>query len=83
MFRVRFAGRDRPMNATTTRRVAYRLAAVLAAAYVLDVLMHKYLSGAIPWVLGELGEFGVVLASVTAFSIGLLADEAVHNRDPH
>lgn len=69
------------MNAIRIRRFGYGLAALLALAYVAYVLVTKSSFGS--RVLGELGEFALVLASVTAFSIGLLADEAVRHRDPH
>lgn len=68
------------MNADALRRLAYRLSAVLAFAYVAYVgwlkLSHRVLGGP----LGEVGEFFLVLACVTAFSIGLFADEAMRAR---
>ena len=67
---------QRCMLATTLRRNAYRLAAGLALVYLGYVitlkLMHRPLGGP----LGDVGEFLLVLASVTAFAVGLFADEA-------
>ncbi len=68
------------MTATTLRRWAYRTAAVLALTYVGYVLVLKVLHRPTSGPLGELGEFLLVLASVTAFAIGLFADEAQHAR---
>ncbi|MDH5538701.1 MAG: hypothetical protein OEY03_04785 [Rhizobacter sp.] len=71
------------MNAITTRKTGYGLAGLLALAYVIYVLVSKFFYGSSTGVLGEVGESGLVLASVIAFSIGLLADEAVRTHDPH
>jgi hypothetical protein len=65
------------MTAATLRRLAYGLSAVLALAYVGYVvalkLAHRVTGGPI----GELGEFFLVLACVTAFAVGLFADETL------
>ena len=64
------------MLATTLRRNAYRLAAALSLVYLGYVvtlkLMHRPLGGP----LGDVGEFLLVLASVTSCAVGLFADEA-------
>ena len=64
------------MLATALCRRAYRIAVVLGtsyAGYVVTLkLMHRPLGGP----LGDVGEFLLVLASVTAFAVGLFADEA-------
>lgn len=64
------------MNPHTLRRWAYRLAALLAAAYVVYVVGLKLANRVTGGPLGELGEFLLVLACITAFSVGLFADEA-------
>lgn len=64
------------MNAVTLRRLAYRLSAVLALAYVGYVVALKLANRVVGGPLGELGEFLLVLACVTAFAVGLFADEA-------
>lgn len=71
------------MKAETLRRGAYRLSAVLAAAYVIYVLVLKFSNQTTSGPLGQLGEFALVLVSVTLFSIGLFADEVARSRDPH
>jgi hypothetical protein len=71
------------MKAHTLRKGAYWLSAVLAAAYVVYVLVLKFLNHTNAGPLGELGQFLLVLASVTVFSIGLFADEAARSHDPH
>jgi hypothetical protein len=70
------------MNALTLRRWSYRLSAVLGLAYVLYVLAMKLSQRVTTGPLGELGEFGLVLASVTLLSVGLFADEASRRQDP-
>ncbi len=64
------------MPVLTIRRWAYRLSALLAGLYAVYVvglkLAHRVTGGP----LGEVGEFALVLAAVTAFAIGLFADEA-------
>lgn len=76
-----------PMNATTLRRLAYRLSVVLALAYVGYVVSLKLAHRVVGGPLGELGEFLLVLACVTAFAVGLFADEAQRGsqqpQDPH
>jgi hypothetical protein len=71
-----------PMNAPTLRRWSYRLATVLALTYVAYVVGMKWLRPTSNGPLGELGEFFLVLAAVTALSIGLFADEAERRRSP-
>lgn len=62
--------------AVTLRRWAYRLSAVLAAVYCVYVIGLKLANRVTGGPLGEVGEFLLVLAAVTAFAIGLFADEA-------
>jgi len=69
------------MNPLTLRRWCYRLSAVLAAAYVIYVVVMKFSHSVTSGPLGGLGEFLLVLASVTLLSIGLFADEAVRRQD--
>ncbi len=64
------------MTATTLRHWAYRLAVVLALLYVGYVLVSKVRNLPSGGPLGDVGEFLLVLASVTAFAIGLFADES-------
>lgn len=71
------------MTALSLRRYAYRLAGVLGAAYVIYVVALKLSGRMVSGPLGEVGEFCLVLASVTCFSIGLFADEATRRDDPH
>jgi hypothetical protein len=59
------------------RAWAYRVAALLALAYVLYVVGLKLSRSVTGGPLGEVGEFLLALACVTAFGVGLLADEAV------
>jgi hypothetical protein len=69
------------MNAVTLRRWCYRLSALLGLAYAAYVVATKFMPGASRGPLGELGEFLLVLASVTLLSVGLFADETVRGRD--
>ena len=69
------------MQAITLRRWSYALSALLGLAYVAYVVVTKLMPGASRGPLGELGEFLLVLASVTLLSIGLFADEAVRGRE--
>ncbi len=71
------------MSPITLRRHAYRLAGALAAAYVGYVLFVKFSDRMLIGPLGQFGEFCLVLASVTVFSVGLFADEVVRRDDPH
>ncbi|MEO8278629.1 MAG: hypothetical protein ABI564_02985 [Ideonella sp.] len=71
------------MTAITLRRNAYRLAGLLGCAYVIYVLALKFSGRMVSGPLGEVGEFCLVLASVTFFSIGLFADEVARRDDPH
>jgi hypothetical protein len=69
------------MNAAAVRRFAYRLSAVLALAYVVYVVALKLAHRVTGGPLGELGEFFLVLACVTAFAVGLFADEALRRSE--
>jgi len=71
------------MSPLTLRTNAYRLAGALAASYVGYVLVLKFSDRMLIGPLGQFGEFCLVLASVTVFSIGLFADEVVRRDDPH
>ena len=64
----------------TVRRVAYRLAVLLALAYVAYVIGLKVAHRATGGPLGDIGEFLLVLAAVTAFAVGLFVDEALIER---
>ncbi len=70
------------MSAISVRRWAYRTAASLGAGYVVYVLGLKLAKLATSGPLGEVGEFLLVLACITAFAVGLLADESVNTREP-
>jgi hypothetical protein len=63
------------ITADTLRSWAYRLSAVLALAYAVNVVVLKLLQRVAGGPLGEVGEFLLVLAAVTAFAVGLFADE--------
>ena len=66
---------DRPPVA----RICFRLAATLLILYVVDVLVGKaavLLQFSVPWRLGNIGEFVVVLAAVIFFVAGVLVIEA-------
>lgn len=65
-----------PPSTTRLHTWAYRLAAVLALAYVVYVLWLKLAGKIMGGPLGEVGEFLLVLIAVTAFAIGLFVDEA-------
>lgn len=65
-----------PAPALRLRRWAYRLSAVLATLYAVYVIGLKLAHRVTGGPLGEVGEFALVLAAVTAFAIGLFADEA-------
>ena len=69
------------MSANTLRRWAYRTAALLGVVYVVYVLGLKLSKLATGGPLGEVGEFLLVLACITAFAIGLLADESARERE--
>lgn len=68
------------MTAPTLRRLAYRLAALLAAGYVTYVVVLKLMNRVMGGPLGEVGEFLLVLVAVTAFAVGLFADESSRQR---
>ena len=60
-------------------RICFRLAATLLILYVVDVLVGKaavLLQFSVPWRLGNIGEFVVVLAAVIFFVAGVLVIEA-------
>lgn len=65
----------------TLRRWSYRLSALLAALYVGYVLVQKVLNRTMGGPLGDVGEFLLVLACVTAFAVGLFADEALRRAE--
>jgi hypothetical protein len=65
------------MRATTLRRWAYRTSALLGLAYAVYVIGLKWSGTTSGGPLGDVGEFLLVLACVTLFSVGLFADEAV------
>lgn len=67
------------MNALTLRRWCYRLAAVLGLSYVGYVVVMKLAHRVTTGPLGPVGEFVLVLASVTLFAVGLFADEALRH----
>lgn len=69
------------MRADVLRRWAYRLSALLGVAYVIYVIALKAAQRVTGGPLGELGEFFLVLACVTAFAVGLFADEAARGAD--
>jgi hypothetical protein len=59
-------------------RRAYAVSATLLAIYAVDVLAGKAaaLAGIVlPWRLGDVGEFLVVLAMTIAFVVGLMCSE--------
>lgn len=68
------------MSAAILRRNAYRLAALLALGYAGYVLVLKLMHRVTGGPLGEVGEFLLVLAAVTAFAVGLFADESDRKR---
>jgi len=70
----------RAMHAVTLRRWSYALSALLGLAYGVYVVVTKLMPGVSRGPLGELGEFLLVLASVTLLSVGLFADEAARGR---
>ena len=69
-----------PMKSSPLRRLAYRLAALLAAGYVGYVVVLKLMNRVMGGPLGEVGEFLLVLAAVTAFAVGLFAVESGRQR---
>ena len=64
------------MTAISLRTWSYRLSAVLGSLYVGYVLVQKFRQAVNGGPLGEVGEFLLVLACITAFAIGLFADES-------
>lgn len=69
------------MKPVLLRRWSYWLAAALGLAYVVYViglkLSHRVTGGP----LGEVGEFLLVLCAVTAFAVGLFADESARGAE--
>jgi high-affinity Fe2+/Pb2+ permease len=63
------------MRATTLCRWAYRISAVLGLAYAVYVVVLKLSGTTTGGPLGDVGEFLLMLACVTLFSVGLFADE--------
>jgi hypothetical protein len=63
------------MSIVLLRRWAYRSAVMLGLVYVGYVLVLKVLNRTSAGPLGDVGEFLLVLASVSSFAIGLFADE--------
>jgi hypothetical protein len=61
---------------------AYQVSLVLALAYVAYVVALKLARLTTAGPLGDVGEFLLVLACVTAFCVGLFTDEAAR-ADPH
>lgn len=70
-------------SAITLRRWAYRLSAALATVYGVYVIGLKLAHRVTGGPLGDVGEFLLVLAAVTAFAIGLFADEATRRAPSH
>lgn len=65
------------------RRLAYCTSALLAAGYAVYVVVLKAMHRVVGGPLGELGEFVLVLAAVTAFVVGLFIDEAMREPTEH
>ena len=76
----RHANDPPPSALRAVRRTAYRLAGLLALAYVAYVLGLKWAHRVSAGPLGDVGEFLLVLACVTAFAVGLFVDEAQRAR---
>lgn len=70
------------MTAVRLRTWAYRLAGLLGLGYVLYVVSMKLSRSVTGGPLGEVGEFLLALGCVTAFGVGLLADEAARRPRP-
>lgn len=65
--------------------ICFRVAATLLIIYVVDVLVGKaasLLQFSVPWRLGNIGEFVVVLAAVIFFVAGVLVIEARSDLQP-
>lgn len=67
------------MDPIPLRRWSYRLAAWLGVVYVVYVIGLKLAHRVTGGPLGDLGEFLLVLLGVTAFAVGLFADEAARS----
>ncbi len=70
------------MTAPTLRRWAYRLSAVLTGVYIIYVIALKLAQRVTGGPLGDVGEFLLVLAAVSAFAAGLFADESARGQRP-
>jgi hypothetical protein len=70
------------MSPTIVRSWAYSIAAMLGLAYCLYVIVLKWQASVTGGPLGDVGEFLLVLVAVTAFAVGLLADESSRNLRP-
>lgn len=64
------------MSSPLIRRLAYGSSAALAVIYAGYVLVLKFLQRPTGGPLGDVGEFLLVLACVTAFAVGLFVDES-------
>ena len=64
------------MSTPLIRRLAYGSSAALAVVYAGYVLVLKFLQRPTDGPLGDVGEFLLVLACVTAFAVGLFVDES-------
>ena len=64
------------MSTPLIRRLAYGSSAALAVVYAGYVLVLKFLQRPTGGPLGDVGEFLLVLACVTAFAVGLFVDES-------
>ncbi len=71
------------MTSLQLRPWAYRISAALGLLYVAYVLTLKFLARVSAGPLGDVGEFLLVLACVSAFAVGLFADEAHQQRADH
>lgn len=74
-------GTETTVTLTAVRRSCHILAALLGLAYVGYVLFLKFTGRTLGGPLGDVGEFLLVLAAVTAFGIGLFVDEAQRERE--
>lgn len=70
------------MSSPLIRRLAYGSSAALAVVYAAYVLVLKFLQRPTGGPLGDVGEFLLVLACVTAFAVGLFVDESARRAHP-